>query len=192
MTFASLCPIKLVYVKAHRTLEALRLLFSKYCFEFDCRSSPFYFIHSGGSFSFIGRYPFYCQCFGIERGNQNTLQVFHLSVSLFFLSLYNPCLKLSHPVLTFVPLNCIPVAYIRLWRCALRVSTTFHCCFFIQKFSGFPVTNHHVEVCLFSQRMMFQSLSTPLQGSICFFHNLISSPPSTFLAVGFPFVTRER
>jgi len=30
--------------------------------------------------------------------------------------------------------------------------TPFHCCLFIQKSSCFHVTNHHMEVCLFSQR----------------------------------------
>jgi len=35
-------------------------------------------------------------------------------------------------------------------------------------------------------RLAAQSLSTPLQSGICFFHTLIPAPPTAFLAVCLP------
>ncbi|MCA6009137.1 hypothetical protein [Bacteroides thetaiotaomicron] len=55
-----------------------------------------------------------------------------------------------------------------------------------KKFYNHFAKNHHVEVCLLSQRITLKPLSIPLQEGIRFIHNLIPTCRSAHLTESLP------
>lgn len=125
--------------------------------------SVFYFIHFRCSFSFIGDYLFYCQCFGFKRDKQEMLQDFHLSYISFLsdplicrLAAFIPCVRICSSQYCSI--------HLRFW---LKIHTSFSLHPFavssLQKFHIPLAKNYHAEVYPFSREVTFKPLSSSLQ-----------------------------
>src|SRR5205807_5445046 len=156
---------------------------------------PNFSVHTRGFLALVFRHSSNGENFAAVRVGQQALQGSHLAPSAFLHRLHDTHLESANVAVDGLPVNGIP--FCRFARDRTNGLRRRHLLCLICRFAEFSRVKHLREVCPLSRPVMWstqltQPVSAPLQSSIHFLPDLLSTPPSVHLAMYLPPIKEER